>query len=375
MSEHEAESVAVEGVGAETETLVVAETEVLPEPEDTEAAAETTVTADAEVTDVTETSDVTEATEIAETTETTEVTEVVAVAEAPEAAEDESAFAPPEAPAEPAAAPVTPTFEELAAEVGGQFAEAAGIGDGDEVAPEKAKRRFPWRWAAAVVTALAVGTGCAFAVMAPKRTDLPGLQTAADGRYDFATLTLPTLAPGQLDPTSEANSGDQHLSDIRKLLLSPPSGATRDYALPGTAGWVSRADTVALFGGGQAAKQLQADGWRHTAGIAWKTPDGAETKIWLVQFIDNTAESDATTALTTFDGGSAQSADGNDILSFEVNGSTEITYTRVVKGGTATWYGQLAMGDVAFEIVFTAPTSVGLAPFQQEASLQTELLQ
>ncbi|MBR7826818.1 hypothetical protein KDK95_10940 [Actinospica sp. MGRD01-02] len=317
--------------------------------------------------------------EVAETTAVAEVPETEAeVPQVDDVAETEPGFAPLEAAAEPeAAAPaVMPTFEQLAAEIDGQFAGvAAGLGDGGVAVPGKAKRRFPWRWAAAVVTALAVGTGCAFAVMAPKRTDLPGLQTAPDGRYDFATLTLPTLAPGQVDPTSTANSGSQHLSDIRKLLLSPPAGATRDYSLPGTAGWVSRADTVTLFGGGDAAKQLEADGWRHTAGIAWKTPDGAETKIWLVQFIDNTAESDATTALTNFDGGTAMSADGNDIKSFEVNSTAEVTYSRVVKGGTATWYGQLALGDIAFEIVFTAPTSVGLAPFQQEASLQTELLE
>jgi hypothetical protein len=317
-------------------------------------------------------------------TKVTEVTEVAGAAEVRSevpgldaAAETEQAFAPMATAAEPdAPAPAAMrTFEQWTAEIGGQSAEAAGIVGGGWPVAGEAKRRLSWRWAAAVVTALAVGTGCAFAVMAPKRTDLPGLQTAADGRYDFATLTLPTLAPGQLDPTSAANTGGQHLSDIRKLLLSPPSGATRDYSLPGTAGWVSRADTVTLFGGGDAAMQLQTDGWRHTAGIAWKTPDGAETKIWLVQFIDNTAESDATTALTTFDGGTAMSADGSDIKSFQVGETAEITYSRVVKGGTATWYGQLALGDIAFEIVFTAPASVGLAPFQQEASLQTELLE
>src|SRR6185437_1020159 len=94
------------------------------------------------------------------------------------------------------------------------------------VAEPKPKRPFPWRWAGAVVTALAVGAGCAFAVMAPQRTDLPGLKTADDGRYVFAPLNLPSLAPGQLAPGDASNTGGQHLADIRKLLLAAPQGAT-----------------------------------------------------------------------------------------------------------------------------------------------------
>ena len=237
--------------------------------------------------------------------------------------------------------------------------------------PVKEKRKFPWRWVGAVVTMLAVGAGCAFAVLAPKRTDLPGLQTSADGRYIFAPLTLPTLAPGQAAPGADGNRGQQHLSDIRKLLLSPPEGATADRSLPGTSGWVSRAATVQLLDNPQASYQLQTDGWRHTAGIAWKTPDGADTKIWLIQFIDADAGADAYQELNAFEGGVL----GVNAASVNVNSLTSVSYSRVVKGATATWYGVAQIHDVGFLIQYTAPVSVGLAPFEQEIDLQTELLQ
>ena len=239
--------------------------------------------------------------------------------------------------------------------------------------PKKPRRKLPWRWVGAVVTMLAVGTGCAFAVMAPQRTELPGLKTASDGRYDFAPLVLPTLAPGQTDPGSLSNPGSQHISDIRTLLLVPPKGAVLDHSLPGGTGWVSKAATLALVGNSSsAADQLATDGWRHTAGVAWKTPDGAETKIWLVQFIDNTAATDASAAFDSFDGGAGPQDNSTNI---SIDGGNSAEYFRVVKGSMASWYGQVTTYDTEFLIEFTAPTSVGITPFEQEIDLQFEMLQ
>ena len=236
--------------------------------------------------------------------------------------------------------------------------------------PPKPKRHFPWRWVGAVVVTLAVGAGCAFAVMAPKRTDLPGLATAADGRYTFAPLSLPTLAPGQADPTASTNAGGQHLADIRKLLLPAPEGAVADQSLPGATGWVSLADTLTLLGGSsQSKKQLATDGWRHTAGVAWKTPDGADTKIYLVQFIDSQADSDASSAFVLFGGA------GGSPQTFNGPGTSTVTYTKTVSGSTATWYGEVRVLDTELLIEFKAPNTVGIAPFEQETDLQVELLQ
>lgn len=237
--------------------------------------------------------------------------------------------------------------------------------------PPKPKRTFPWRWAGAVVTVLAVGGACAYGVLAQKRTDLPGLATASDGRYDFAPISMPTLAPGQSDPTAESNVGSRHLSDIRKLLLPAPAGATKDKSLPGASGWVGEKDTLAVAKDTSEGKEsFGTNGWRHTAGTAWKTPDGAETKIYLVQFIDGAACKNADSDFAQFTGGLNASP-----KSITVNSSTSVGYTKVTKGATTTWSGAVAVGDTEFLITFTAPNSVGLAPFEQEVDLQVELLQ
>jgi hypothetical protein len=233
------------------------------------------------------------------------------------------------------------------------------------IAPPKPKRPFPWRWAGAVVVMLAVGAGSAYGVMAPKRTDLPGLATAADGRYIFAPLTLPSLAPGQADPTASANAGGQHLSDIRKLLLPAPAGATADHALPGASGWVSQSATLKEIGSGTAS-DLAKDGWRHTAGTAWKTPDGADTKIYLLQFIDDAAARDAQNGISAFNTGDTEPLSAPD--------SVGVQYSTVKHGATTTWYGATTIGDTEFLIVYTAPSSVGITPFKQEVDLQVEML-
>jgi hypothetical protein len=330
--------------------------------------------------------DVAEVAEVAEVIEATEVIKVVEVpeiVEVPEAAEiaEVPTEVVPEVPAEaaleatevlvpePALVPTPAPFP--SSELWLQPTPESALAF---VEPKPRKKvKLPWRWIGAVVTMLAVGAGCAFAVMAPPRADLPGLKTAADGRYDFAPLVLPTLAPGQSDPGTSANAGEQHISDIRKLLLSPPKGAVVDHSLPGTTGWVSKSATLALLSNAQQlAVQMDSDGWRHTAATAWKTPDGAETKIWLVQFIDNSAASDAAGSFSFFDGGSTASPT---TLTVPIDIQTTAQYVRVVKGSTATWYGQLQVDDAELLIEFTAPRSVGITPFEQEIDLQTEMLQ
>ena len=349
-----------------------------------------------------------EAAEVAETAEVTEVPEAE-TSEPAEVAEDSvepienTAEVPAEVPTEPAADDVTTEVpadvaSTVASEVvpestpteflapgpvpetvpgsstpepwAASFPVLAALPEPDPSTLRKPRRKFPWRWVGAVVTMLAVGAGCAFAVMAPQRTQLPGLKTASDGRYTFAPLVLPTLAPGQSDPNSSANLGEQHISDIRKLLLPAPKGAVLDHSLPGATGWVSRAATLALLDNSMAAEQLNTDGWRHTAGVAWKTPDGAETKIWLVQFIDSSAESDAGAAFSAFGGGSLEA-----VQTVTIANDSTATYVRVVKGSTASWYGQVSADDAELLLEFTAPVSVGITPFKQELDLQTELLQ
>ncbi|MBR7834581.1 hypothetical protein KDL01_15005 [Actinospica durhamensis] len=232
----------------------------------------------------------------------------------------------------------------------------------------KPKRPVPWRWIGAVVTAAAVGAGCAFAVMAPRRTDLPGLQTASDGRYVFAPLTLPTLAAGQDVPS--ADPAGRHLADIRKLLLPAPQGAVSDHAVTLTDGWLSQSDSLKLTVADSARMDFGQYGWRHTAAESWKTSDGAETKIYLLQFSSQANASTAETTLAEMTGVPTGAATTTLALDDQI-----LTYFKVSHGSTNTWYGIASVRDTVLEIVYTAPSSVGIAPFRQEFSLQTELLE
>lgn len=237
-------------------------------------------------------------------------------------------------------------------------------------AEAKPKRNIPWRWVGAFVTAAAVGTGCAFAVMAPQRADLPGLKTPSDGRYVFAPLSLPTLSPGQLPPDDISNASGQHLADIRKLLLPSPQGAVSDHALPLSDGWLPETESLSLTWSPSAQLDFGHYGWRHTAAESWKTSDGAETKIYLLQF---SSESNASSAESTLDDMTGV-PDGAKTPTFTFGADQILTYYKASHGSTNTWYGITQVQDTVLEIVYTAPSSVGMAPFRQEFSLQTQLL-
>jgi hypothetical protein len=243
-------------------------------------------------------------------------------------------------------------------------------------------RRNVLRWTGAVVLTLAVGGGTAFAISIPQRTDVPGLSTPADGRYAFPALSLPTLPAGQLAPSASANTtAQQHLADIRTLLLSKPDGATT----PGvkTSGWME--DAYTLFTD-QHDKVLFAEyGLRHTATTIWTTPDGATTKIYLLQFADGPATADllgnltkgivstnATNGLSSTLSGATSGA-----ATHGMNLSTNVAadYTAVTANGKITRYGTFSSGDIIAVVIQSGPAKLPLAPFAQVLTLQAELLQ
>jgi hypothetical protein len=241
-------------------------------------------------------------------------------------------------------------------------------------ARRKQRQRNTVRWVSAVVLAVAVAAGSALAVTHPKRTDVPGLATAADGRYVFPALSLPTLAPGEPGPGDETNNpGGRHLADIRKLLLPAPQGAVPDKSLPGASGWVSE-NTMAAMADSSITQDFAEYGLRHTAGVAWKTPDGATTSIYLMQYADSHA---AMTAAPMFDsslsGTSELPADAQQSLTTSGTDAA-VTYYSKTSGGTTIRYGYFTSGDTSVLIVFSAPIAVPLIPFEQEIQLQSELL-
>ncbi|MEV7022240.1 hypothetical protein [Kitasatospora sp. NPDC093558] len=88
------------------------------------------------------------------------------------------------------------------------------------------RRKAVVRWAAATLVCALAGTGTAFALTAPERTDIPGLATKSDGRYTFPALALPPLPPGK-DQSGQSVRKDRllHRADLRYLVLPAPKEA------------------------------------------------------------------------------------------------------------------------------------------------------
>jgi hypothetical protein len=168
------------------------------------------------------------------------------------------------------------------------------VPDPAPVSPPKKDRRTLWaalRWTAAVAVFAAVGVSTAYGITRADRTDLPGLTTASDGRWDYPRLTRPPLPSGSPGPFDEGNGAGTHYADLRGLVLPAPKGATADKALRGTDGWLATKDFLAAYAekdDREALGGLLADrALRHVAARGWTTPDGTHTRIYLLQF--NTA--------------------------------------------------------------------------------------
>lgn len=162
-----------------------------------------------------------------------------------------------------------------------------------EPSPGKDRRvlRAVLRWTAAVVVFAAAGAGTAYGITALDRTDVPGLATASDGRWDYPRLVKPPLPSGSPGPFAEGNETGAHHADLRDLLLPAPKGATEDKALRGKDGWLATKDFLAEYARQEDRKRFGQDladhGLRHIAARGWTTQDGTRTRIYLLRF--NTA--------------------------------------------------------------------------------------
>ncbi|MFE9950265.1 hypothetical protein ACFYRJ_22430 [Streptomyces sp. NPDC005531] len=154
-------------------------------------------------------------------------------------------------------------------------------------APKSSRRvlRAVARWTAAVLVLGGLGTGTALGITSMERTDVPGLATEGDGRWDYPELGLPALPAGSPRPFNEANVAEIHHADLRKLLIPAPAGATADKKLTG--GWVSTAQFVGEFRKdkrGELTQLLDDSALRHIAARGWTMPDGTRSRVYLLQF-------------------------------------------------------------------------------------------
>ncbi|MEU2179325.1 hypothetical protein [Streptomyces thermolilacinus] len=140
------------------------------------------------------------------------------------------------------------------------------------------------RWVAAALVCGGLGAGTAYGIASMDRTDVPGLATESDGRWDYPRLTLPALPEGRQRPYSDGNRHHIHHADLRDLLLPAPEGATVDKGLGG--GWVQDSRYLSEYAEEHRSRLGQAlgdHGARHIAARGWTMPDGTATRIYLLR--------------------------------------------------------------------------------------------
>lgn len=139
-----------------------------------------------------------------------------------------------------------------------------------------------------------------------ERTDVPGLATESDGRWDYPTLTKPPLPSGSPGPFADSNKTASHYADLRRLVLPAPHGATPDKALTGTDGWLPTKDFLSVYDAkedrAELAQKFTDYGLRHIAARGWTTPDGTRTAVYLLQFDSAAVLDELTRELAPYDG-------------------------------------------------------------------------
>ncbi|MET9911253.1 hypothetical protein ABZZ74_31415 [Streptomyces sp. NPDC006476] len=252
---------------------------------------------------------------------------------------------------------------------------------------ERRVLRAALRWTAAVVVFAVVGAGTAYGIAGMKRSDVPGLGTASDGRWDYPTLSRPPLPAGSPGPFAEENKAESHFADLRALVLPAPKGAVDDKALDGTDGWLATKGFLAEFSSkddrDELAQKLTDDGLRHIAARGWTTPDGSRTRIYLLQFDTATVADDLVAknlggyAAPTRPVGGADSyeedADFPDAA--KVTNISLLAYVeKKPYGAEQVRQAFLTAGDTVAMIVQSRKGTAKAVPFQQTVTLQGQLL-
>ncbi|MFD7964159.1 hypothetical protein ACFV5J_25495 [Streptomyces zaomyceticus] len=256
-------------------------------------------------------------------------------------------------------------------------------------APEKLRkprRRLVWgiaRWTAAVLVLGGVGAGTAMGITAMERTDVPGLATESDGRWDYPKLTLPALPADAPRPWTEGNDAEIHHADLRELLLPAPAGATLDPKLKG--GWTGLDSYLALLpekDRGEVKEYMAESALRHIAARGWTTPDGTTTRIHLLRFSSVAFSEDFKDGVTRDISRSSRLPLGVDEA--EIDTSTQdvdVQYLSLYSyaesepyGPEQTRWSYIQAGDTFGVVTQTRKGGVLTVPFQQTVALQAQLL-
>lgn len=247
--------------------------------------------------------------------------------------------------------------------------------------------RAALRWTAAVAVFAVAGAGTAYGITRMERTDVPGLATQSDGRWDYPPLTKPPLPSGSPGPAAESNPAGTHHADLRALLLPLPKGAKENEALRGADGWLPTAEFLTEFAERTDREELRQrlvdGGLRHIAARGWTTQDGTRTRIYLLRF------DTAAMVKRHFHGvifpyhspvhrvrGTENVVNDEDFpAAAEVAGVQPVYYDEAEPyGAEHDRQAYLAAGDVLAVVLQSRKGTVHAVPFQQTVVLQSQLL-
>jgi hypothetical protein len=257
-------------------------------------------------------------------------------------------------------------------------------------APPVKDRRRLWavlRWTAAVAVFVVAGAGTAYGITRMERTDVPGLATASDGRWDYPEIVRPPLPSGSPGPFAEDNAAGAHYADLRALLLPAPRGVREDKALRGTDGWLAKKDFLAEYAHPEDRKefgQLLTDhGLRHIAARGWTTQDGTHMRIYLLHFdtasvVDHVVDhklDEYNSPGYELRGAGTSVFDDDFPVEARVDDITGTFYVEAKPyGPEQVRQAYLRAGDVLAVIIQSRKGAAPAVPFQQTVALQSELL-
>ncbi|WP_406726726.1 hypothetical protein WJ438_21800 [Streptomyces sp. GD-15H] len=253
--------------------------------------------------------------------------------------------------------------------------------------PDRRVLRGVLRWTAVVAVFAAVGVSTAYGITRMERTDVPGLATASDGRWDYPTLTKPPLPSGSPGPFAESNTAGAHHADLRALVLPAPAGAKEDAALRGADGWLKTKVFLEEYAEKEDREEfrdtLDSHALRHIAARGWTMPDGTRTRIYLLRF--NTA---AVVDELVEDGFLPVSSPkyrlrGAEVSEFDeglpararVDGVRRYPYVETgAHGAEQVRQAYLTAGDTLALVVHSRKGGAEAVPFRQTVVLQSQLL-
>ncbi|WP_075733870.1 hypothetical protein [Streptomyces acidiscabies] len=235
----------------------------------------------------------------------------------------------------------------------------------------KARRvlRGVLRWAAAVAVFGVLGAGTAYGITRMERTDVPGLGTTSDGRWDYPEIQRPVAG-----------------ADLRAYVLPTPQGAVEDVALKGDGGWLAVKDFLAVYESADSrtkmGEYLKDYGLRHIAARGWTTADGTHTSVYLLRLDDSAVVDRLRENLTGYDAPfyparGAEETEFDDGIPYESNvqGVDRDVYDeKKPYGAEQLRQAYLFHADVMAVVLQSRKGSAASVPFQQTVVLQSQLL-